>query len=412
MITRLGLVVHPRRDLRKALETLQGWSDERGIDVVQVPAAGQERRVAEPGDPATCDVIVALGGDGTTLAALHTGAAVGKPVMGVACGSLGALTAVTGDDLEDALDRVAAGDWTARVLPALAVDSDGAGTLNGMNDLVVVRQGAGQISAEVRVDDELFIRFAGDGLVVATPLGSSAYTLAAGGPVLAPGGWGFVLTPISAHGGCCPPLVAAGESRLEIALHPGHGGARVELDGQIQARVDPHAPRTLVVGLRPDHARLVALGGEETLLTGLRRRRVIIDSPRMLAREVREADAGDRNQVKRVRRRRMALLELVHRRPDWMEALGVALSRPPGVPERRAGEDPWMGEGAGDRPRRIADDLAWLRQAIDEPESNGLRGLGDTAAVAAWEIDREAASRLDRLRERRVLDAAGFLLHD
>ena len=107
----------------------------------------------------------------------------------------------------------------------------------------------------------------------------------------------------------------------------------------------------------------------------------------------------------------MALLELVHRRPDWMEALGVALSRPPGVPERRAGEDPWS-DDATDRPRRIADDLAWLRQAIDEPERNGLRGLGDTAAVAAWEPDAEATARLDRLRARRVLDAAGFLLHD
>ena len=108
----------------------------------------------------------------------------------------------------------------------------------------------------------------------------------------------------------------------------------------------------------------------------------------------------------------MALLELVNPRPDWMEALGVALTRPPGVPERRAGEDPWDDDGARDRPRRISDDLAWLRQAIDEPESNGLRGLGDTAAVAAWEIDSDAATRLDRLRERRVLDAAGFLLHD
>jgi hypothetical protein len=108
----------------------------------------------------------------------------------------------------------------------------------------------------------------------------------------------------------------------------------------------------------------------------------------------------------------MALLELVHERPDWMEALGVALTRPPGVPERRAGEDPWTGDGAPDRPRRISDDLAWLRQAMDEPENNGLRGLGDTAAVAAWEINGDAAARLDRLRERHVLEAAGFLLHD
>ena len=107
----------------------------------------------------------------------------------------------------------------------------------------------------------------------------------------------------------------------------------------------------------------------------------------------------------------MAMLELVHARPDWMGALGVALTRPAGVPERRGGEDPWKDDGA-ERPRRISDDLAWLRQAIDEPEPNGLRGLGETAAVAAWEPTTEAQARLDRLRDRRVLDAAGFLLHD
>lgn len=291
MITRLGLVVHPRRALRTALDSVQRWSDGHGVDVVQVPAAGQDRSVAEPGDPADCDVIVALGGDGTTLAALRTGAAAGKPVMGVACGSLGALTAVTADDLVDALDRVAAGDWTARMLPALAAESDGAMRWTGVNDFVVVRQGAGQVSADVHVDGELFIRFAGDGLVVATPLGSSAYTLAAGGPVLAPGGSGLVLTPLSPHGGCCPPLVASGESRLTIALDPGHGGARIELDGQVQDRVEPHEPRSLTVTLRRDHATLVALGGEESMLAGLRRRRVIIDSPRILARSERDAAA-------------------------------------------------------------------------------------------------------------------------
>jgi NAD+ kinase len=103
MVTRLGLVVHPRRELTGALDAIRRWSDENGVHVVQVPAHGQDRSVAEPGDPATCDLIVALGGDGTTLAALRTGAAAGVPVMGVACGSLGALTAVTADDIDDAL---------------------------------------------------------------------------------------------------------------------------------------------------------------------------------------------------------------------------------------------------------------------------------------------------------------------
>ena len=108
----------------------------------------------------------------------------------------------------------------------------------------------------------------------------------------------------------------------------------------------------------------------------------------------------------------MAMLELVHTAPDWTGALAVALSRPPGVPERRHGEDPWHDDGHGERPRRISDALAWLRQAIDEPEPHGLRGLGETAAVAAWEPTGEAAARLDRLRARQILDAAGFLLHD
>jgi len=115
----------------------------------------------------------------------------------------------------------------------------------------------------------------------------------------------------------------------------------------------------------------------------------------------------------------MALLELVGAKPDWMNALGVALTRPPGVPERRAGEDP-LAAGAGGagnppegRPRRISDDLVWLRQAVEEPVEHGLRPLEATAAVGAWEPDqKEPLSRLCRLRDRGVLDAAGFLLHE
>jgi hypothetical protein len=106
------------------------------------------------------------------------------------------------------------------------------------------------------------------------------------------------------------------------------------------------------------------------------------------------------------------MLELVRHTPDWLAALGVALTRPPGVPERRREEDPWHPDGDAPRPRRIADDLAWLRQAFDEPETNGLTPLPESAAVAAWEPDSACAERLTRLRDRQVLDAAGFLLHE
>ena len=105
----------------------------------------------------------------------------------------------------------------------------------------------------------------------------------------------------------------------------------------------------------------------------------------------------------------MAILELVRQQPDWSGALTVALTRPPGVPERRQGQDPWNPDPALDRPRRISDDLAWFRQAVEEPADHGLEALDESAAVAAWETDSPA---LARLRDRGVLDAAGFLLHE
>jgi hypothetical protein len=105
----------------------------------------------------------------------------------------------------------------------------------------------------------------------------------------------------------------------------------------------------------------------------------------------------------------MAILELVRDKPDWTGALAVALTRPPGVPERRSGEDPWNPDPGVERPRRISDDLAWFRQAVDEPAGHGLQALDESAAVSAWESDSPA---LARLRDRGVLDAAGFLLHE
>ena len=91
-------------------------------------------------------------------------------MLGVACGSLGALSAVAADELDGALDRFRAGDWTSRALPALEMASE-AGEDWAVNDFVLVRRGAGQIAADVAVDGELYVRLAGDGVIVATPLG-------------------------------------------------------------------------------------------------------------------------------------------------------------------------------------------------------------------------------------------------
>jgi hypothetical protein len=108
----------------------------------------------------------------------------------------------------------------------------------------------------------------------------------------------------------------------------------------------------------------------------------------------------------------MAILELVKEKPDWKGALAVALTLPAGMTERRSGEDPWNPDPSVERPRRISDDLAWFRRAVDEPDSHGLAPLDPGLAVTAWESEQPAFDHLTRLRDRGVLDAAGFLLHE
>jgi NAD+ kinase len=282
-IDRIGVVVHPHRRLERALESLRAWTAAHGAEVVQVPVRGQDRVVAPAGDPASCDLIVALGGDGTTLAALHAAAPHRLPVLGIACGSLGALTATSAEATEEALTKIAAGAWHRRVLPGVGVAADGSKPYVAINDLVVVRKGANQVVIGVHVDGELFVRFAGDGVVLSTPLGSSAYTMAAGGPMLAAGTEAVVVTPVAAHGGSTPPLVVGATSTVTIEIEGGFGGARIEFDGQIK-ELEPRVLETSWVG---DYATLVRFDGAESAFAGLRRRRILMDSPRVLARDAR-----------------------------------------------------------------------------------------------------------------------------
>jgi len=107
----------------------------------------------------------------------------------------------------------------------------------------------------------------------------------------------------------------------------------------------------------------------------------------------------------------VAVLELVAQRPDWQSALVVALALPSGMSERRRDQDPWTSQQ--DRPRRISDDLAWLRDAYDEPAEHGLKPVPEPgSSMWSTEDDERVAGTLIRLRNRGVLDAAGFLMHD
>jgi NAD+ kinase len=286
---RIGLVTHPSREVGRATATLAAWAERQGAELVRLAAGRSDGGVAPPGDAAACDLLVALGGDGTTLAALHAAADARRPVLGVACGSLGALTAVTAERLDAALERLATGFFPTRSLPGLMVTGDVAEPLVAFNDLVLVRRGAGQVIVHLAVRGERVARFAGDGLVVATPLGSTGYTLAAGGPVLAPEAQDLATTPLAPHGGCCPPVVTPAGQELAVTLEPGYGGARVEIDGRPRGVVEPPEPARFTITLEPDAATLVVLDDAESVWAALRRRRIVIDSPRVLARDDREA---------------------------------------------------------------------------------------------------------------------------
>jgi NAD+ kinase len=283
---RIALVVHPTRPITGALATLERWAEEQGIDVVQIPALGErEREVAPRGELEPGDLVIALGGDGTVLSALRAAAPLDAPVLGVACGSLGALTAVDADRLGAALERVRRGDWTALRLPALAIRHGHAREDWAVNDFVVVRRGAGQALVDVFVEEELYVRLAGDGLIVATPLGSGAYSMAAGGPLLAPGTRALVCTPLAMHGGSAPPLVVPAASGVRVVVHQSFAGFEIEIDGHAY----PITALDYRLSLRDDKVTLVTFGELGLGLTGLRARRLIIDSPRVLARDDRNA---------------------------------------------------------------------------------------------------------------------------
>jgi NAD+ kinase len=279
---RIALVVHPTRPIEGALGTLRAWSEEQGLEVVQLAAEGARSDVAPLAGVGPGDLVVALGGDGTVLAALRAAAPTRTPVLGVACGSLGALSAVTAQELPGALDRFRSGDWTLRSLPVLEVEADASSNW-AINDFVIVRRGAGQVAVDVVVDGELYVRLSGDGLIVATPVGSSAYSMAAGGPILAADTPAYLCTPLAMHGGNAPPLVFGADAKLAIRVSGGYAGFDVEIDGR--SRTD--GATEFRFALAPGRLSLVTLEPVGRGLAGLRRRGLITDSPRIRMREAR-----------------------------------------------------------------------------------------------------------------------------
>ena len=279
-LSQIGLVVHPTRAIDRVLEELREWSGRNGTTVGQVRIGGQTREVAEAVEPRDSDLLIALGGDGTALAALHAAAPVERPVLGVACGSVGALTSATADRLAWALEQLSAGKWAPMAVPALELEWDDGSRRAAINDIVVVRDGPGQVLVSVAVGGEPYAGVAGDGLVVATELGSSAYSMAAGGSLVMPGAGATLVTPLASHGGSVPPLVVNGETAIRLTVEPSYSGLRWEVDGQ-RTEIAAHE---VEVTRREDYSTLVTLAEGESWLSGLRRRKLVVDSPRVVIR--------------------------------------------------------------------------------------------------------------------------------
>jgi len=183
------------------------------------------------------DLVVVLGGDGSILRAAALVADHGTPVLGVNLGRLGFLTPFDPSEAESALDAALAGELPTSKRSRQSVNyqpRDGEPVIrNALNDSVI-HQGAMArlIELEATIDDGLVTSYRADGLIVSTPTGSTAYSLAAGGPILMPGQASMVLTPICAHTLTNRPLVVPQDGRIELRLRGDSRGVVLTVDGQ------------------------------------------------------------------------------------------------------------------------------------------------------------------------------------
>ena len=159
------------------------------------------------------DVLVVLGGDGTILRAVRE--FPGVPVLGFNLGGLGYLSSVGEDDFPRALTMLAEGRYRVSSRTMLAVSKSGEAPRYALNDVVVMREMTGHAAVlDLLFDDRAAVRYMADGLVFATPTGSTAYSLSAGGPVLMPDSNSFVITPMNPHALGVRPIVVRDTTRL------------------------------------------------------------------------------------------------------------------------------------------------------------------------------------------------------
>jgi NAD+ kinase len=236
-----GAFAEPR--VAESAETLIKVLQARGIEVavaaadMPTPPTADVQRVPREQLTAGAQLVVAIGGDGTLLQAARLAAAAGIPVLGINRGRLGFLTDVLPQDIEACVDAMLAGQCTEErrvLLSARLLRADGTAPEQlALNDVVLLRRETGRtLDFETRVNDRFVNSHSGDGFVVATATGSTAYALSCGGPIVDPALNVLVMAPICPHTMSDRPIVVSGDSLIEIRLlEHGHGRADVAGDG-------------------------------------------------------------------------------------------------------------------------------------------------------------------------------------
>ena len=227
------IVTKPKQsEVAHVAEALVEWFKAKGI------AASTEEDFA-----GRADLCVVVGGDGTLLAAARLMGERQLPIVAINYGSLGFLTEVTLEELHPTLDRVLGGELVVdeRMMMEVRVVREGneLAQYRALND-VVIHKGtlARIIELEARVDNHYVSSFRSDGLIVATPTGSTAYNLSAGGPVIFPSMSAMVMTPISSHTLTNRPIVLPPGVKIELKLHSVADEVYVTVDGQVGMKIE------------------------------------------------------------------------------------------------------------------------------------------------------------------------------
>jgi NAD+ kinase len=244
MYKTIGIVSRPRQeDIAAVAPKLVEWLESRGLTVQYdretascLPAAKLELTREKLAQAA--DLLIVLGGDGTLLAAARSLGDKAVPILPVNLGSLGFLTSVTLDDLYPILQEVLAGRsrLSERTMLDTHIIRGGkiAARHRALNDAVFNKGAlARMLDLDLFVDGDFVSNYKADGLILSTPTGSTAYSLAAGGPIVYPSVAAFVVTPICTHTLTDRPLVIPDSSKIEVSFKAGDEPVFLTLDGQV-----------------------------------------------------------------------------------------------------------------------------------------------------------------------------------